>query len=60
MAPYKNARSLVEQIPGAGLLTIEHGGHLMLGQRERTVAAIRRFPEEHAVVQPQQQVALQA
>ena len=59
MAPYENARSLAEQIPGAELLTIEHGGHLMLGQRERTVAAIRRFLEEHAVVQPQEQVALQ-
>jgi hypothetical protein len=48
----RDIRSLAEQIPGAELLTLECGGHLMLGQRERTIPAIRRFLCEHCSTQP--------
>ena len=48
MAPYENARSLAERIPGAQLVSLESGGHLMLGQAERTCTAIRSFLQEHA------------
>ena len=60
MAPYENAHALAEQIPGAELLTVERGGHLMLGQRERTVAVIRAFLGEHAAMQPQELATFQA
>lgn len=46
-APYENARSLSEQIPGARLLTVERGGHLNLGQRARITPEIRAFLREH-------------
>jgi pimeloyl-ACP methyl ester carboxylesterase len=59
MAPYQNARSLAEQIPGAELLTLERGGHLMLGQRERTIPAIRRFLREHSSTQASQHITAQ-
>ncbi len=47
MAPYENAHALAQQIRGAELLTLERGGHLMLGQRERTISAIRRFLRQY-------------
>ncbi len=46
-APYENARSLTEQIPGARLLTVARGGHLNLGQRARITPEIRQFLSEH-------------
>jgi pimeloyl-ACP methyl ester carboxylesterase len=47
-APYANARALAGRIPGARLVTLERGGHLGLGQRDRTTRAIRAFLREHA------------
>ncbi len=43
LARYKNARSLAERIPGAKLLTIENGGHLLLGHGEKIRAEIKAF-----------------
>ena len=47
-APYTNACALAGQIPGARLVTLERGGHLGLGQRERTTRELRAFLREHA------------
>ena len=43
MALHANARALAEQIPGARLLAISDGGHLMLGHTEEVRAAITQF-----------------
>jgi pimeloyl-ACP methyl ester carboxylesterase len=43
MALYTNARKLAEQIPGAQLLTVPDGGHLMLGHVAEVRAAITAF-----------------
>lgn len=40
---YKNARSAVERIPGARLVTIEDGGHMMLGHEEQIQSEIAAF-----------------
>ena len=40
---YKNAQSAAERISGAKLVTIEDGGHMMLGHEERVRAEIVAF-----------------
>lgn len=47
-ANYDDARAMSERIPGARLLTIERGGHLMLGSGDLVRAEIDRFLRQHA------------
>lgn len=46
MALHANARSLADQIPGARLLAVPDGGHLMLGHTPEVKAEISRFLRE--------------
>ena len=48
LALYKNAQSMAERIPGAKLVTIESGGHMLLGHEERVRSDIVQFLEEHS------------
>ena len=43
----ENARSAAERIPGSKLVTIESGGHMMLGHAERIKSEIVAFLEEN-------------
>ena len=45
---YKNAQSAAERIPGAKLVTIESGGHMLLGHEERVRSEIVAFLERYA------------
>ena len=49
---YRNARSAAERIPGAKLVTIEDGGHMMLGHEERIRSEIAAFLDEYASTRP--------
>ena len=49
---YKNAQSAAERIPGSRLVTIEDGGHMMLGHEERIRSEIVAFLDEHAPTRP--------
>ena len=40
---YVNAKSMAERIPGAKLVTIENGGHMLLGHEERVRSEIVAF-----------------
>ena len=48
LALYRNAQAMAAQIPGARLVTIESGGHMLLGHKERVRAEIMGFLEEHS------------
>lgn len=43
---YKNAQAAAERIPSAKLITIESGGHMMLGHEERIKSEIAAFLTE--------------
>lgn len=43
---YVNAQSMAERIPGAKLVTIESGGHMLLGHKERIQSEIVTFLAE--------------
>ncbi len=43
LAPFAHGQFSAQTIPGARLLTLNSGGHLWLGQREKLVAAITEF-----------------
>jgi pimeloyl-ACP methyl ester carboxylesterase len=45
---YGNAQSAAERIPGAKLVTIEDGGHMMLGHEERIRSEIVAFLDEYS------------
>jgi pimeloyl-ACP methyl ester carboxylesterase len=47
---YKNAQSAAERIPGAKLVTIADGGHMLLGHQERIRSEIAAFLDECASV----------
>ena len=49
---YKNAQSAVERIPGARLVTIADGGHMMLGHQERIRSEIAAFLDEYLAARP--------
>jgi pimeloyl-ACP methyl ester carboxylesterase len=49
---YKNAQSAVERIPGARLVTIEDGGHMMLGHEEQIQSEIAAFLDEYGSSRP--------
>ena len=49
---YQNAQSAAERIPDAKLVTIEDGGHMMLGHEERIRSEIAAFLDEHASTRP--------
>lgn len=49
---YKNAQSMAERIPDSKLVTIESGGHMLLGHQERVRSEIRAFLEEHSPTRP--------
>ena len=49
---YDNAKSAAERIPGSKLVTIESGGHMLLGHEERVRSEIVAFLEETASVKP--------
>ena len=43
LALYDNARVMAERIPGARLVTLESGGHMLLGHGERVRAEVGEF-----------------
>ena len=45
LALYDNARAMAERIPGAKLVTVESGGHMLLGHGERIRSEIGEFLE---------------
>jgi pimeloyl-ACP methyl ester carboxylesterase len=47
MTLHVNARTLVESIPGAQLLAVPNGGHMMLGHTAEVSAAITQFLRTH-------------
>jgi pimeloyl-ACP methyl ester carboxylesterase len=49
---YKNAKAAAERIPGANLVTIEDGGHTMLGHEEQIRSEIAAFLDECASTRP--------
>jgi pimeloyl-ACP methyl ester carboxylesterase len=48
LALYENAQAAAARISGSKLVTIESGGHMMLGHEERIRSEIAAFLEEHA------------
>jgi pimeloyl-ACP methyl ester carboxylesterase len=50
LASYKNARVMAEKIPNAELVTIDSGGHPLLGNEVRIRSAITRFLEQSTMV----------
>jgi len=48
LALYDNAWAMAERIPGARLITVESGGHMLLGHEERVRSEIGEFLEQHA------------
>ena len=51
---YKNAQSAAGRIPGAKLVTIESGGHMLLGHEERVRSEIVAFLDEYASTRPRE------
>ena len=49
---YKNAKSAAKRIPSAKLVTIESGGHMLLGHEERVRSEIGAFFDEHTSTGP--------
>jgi pimeloyl-ACP methyl ester carboxylesterase len=49
---YRNAQSAAERIPGSKLVTIESGGHMLLGQEERVRTEIGAFLAAHSSSRP--------
>jgi pimeloyl-ACP methyl ester carboxylesterase len=49
---YGNAQSAAERIPGAKLVTIADGGHMMLGHEERIRSEIVAFLDEYVSARP--------
>ncbi len=49
---YKNAQSAAERIPGAKLVTIESGGHMLLGHEGKIRSEIVAFLQEYASTRP--------
>lgn len=49
---YENAKSTAERIPDSRLVTIENGGHMLLGHEERIRSEIVAFLVENASVRP--------
>jgi len=49
---YANAKAAAERIPGARLVTIEDGGHMLLGHQEKVRSEIVAFLEEYASTGP--------
>jgi pimeloyl-ACP methyl ester carboxylesterase len=47
MALYRNAVGLAERIPSAELLTLETGGHMLLGNDDAIASRVRRFVATH-------------
>jgi pimeloyl-ACP methyl ester carboxylesterase len=57
LASYDNARSMAEQIPGARVVTVESGGHMLLGHGERIRAEIAQFLGQHTSTGSEQQAS---
>ena len=51
---YENARSAAERIPGSRLVTIESGGHMLLGHEERIRAEVVAFLDEYSSTRPRE------
>jgi pimeloyl-ACP methyl ester carboxylesterase len=49
---YGNAQSAAERIPGSKLVTIEDGGHMMLGHEKQIRSEIAAFLDEHTATKP--------
>jgi pimeloyl-ACP methyl ester carboxylesterase len=52
LALHKNAQRMAERIPDSKLVTIESGGHMLLGHEERVRSEIVAFLEEHSSTRP--------
>jgi len=52
LALYENSRAMADRVPGATLLTIEDGGHMMLGHGEEVRNAVEAFLAKHAAEAP--------
>jgi len=49
---YKNAKAAAQRIPGAKLVTIEDGGHMLLGYEERIRSETAAFLDEYVSTRP--------
>ena len=49
LALYDNARAMAERIPGAKLVTVESGGHMLLGHGDEIQATVAEFLQESAL-----------
>jgi len=52
LASYEYVRQLAQEIPNARFVTLEKGGHLLLGQRARVQSEIAQFLGQHSLVRP--------
>jgi len=52
LASYEYVRQLAQEIPNAKFVTLEKGGHLLLGQRARVQSEIAQFLGQHSLVRP--------
>jgi pimeloyl-ACP methyl ester carboxylesterase len=46
--PYASAVEMAQRIPDAQLVTVESGGHLMLGDHADAIGEVARFIEKHS------------
>jgi pimeloyl-ACP methyl ester carboxylesterase len=51
LANYENARAMAAQIPDATMITIENGGHPLLGHEDEIRSAINEFLGQSAVAE---------
>jgi pimeloyl-ACP methyl ester carboxylesterase len=51
---YRNAQSAAERIPGSRLVTIESGGHMLLGHEERIRSEVVAFLDETSSTRPRE------
>jgi pimeloyl-ACP methyl ester carboxylesterase len=52
LASYDNARSMAERIPGAKLVTVDRGGHMLLGNDGSLERQIAEFLRQHTATHP--------
>ncbi len=53
LASYDNARAMVQRIPDARLITVQSGGHMLLGHAERIRTEIAGFLRRQTSTRPQ-------
>jgi pimeloyl-ACP methyl ester carboxylesterase len=58
LAPYETAPPAAARVPGATLLTIDRGGHLLLGAERRVREEVARFVRSPMLMAPQRLLSL--